>query len=76
MIFGPRTLLFPSLVLLIGTVFSASATNAFADDPFKKTGDDLVKKVPDDPVKNIGGIDDEKPPVAFSDNIRITNACC
>jgi hypothetical protein len=30
-----KTILVPSLVLLIGTVFGTSATNAFADDPFK-----------------------------------------
>jgi len=30
-----RTILIPSLVLLIGSVIGTSATNAFADDPFK-----------------------------------------
>jgi hypothetical protein len=30
-----KTVLIPSIVLLIGTVFGTSATNAFADDPFK-----------------------------------------
>ena len=30
-----KTLLIPSIVLLIRTVFGTSATNAFADDPFK-----------------------------------------
>jgi hypothetical protein len=35
MILRPKTLLLPSIVLLIGTLSGASATNAFADDPFK-----------------------------------------
>jgi hypothetical protein len=30
-----KTVLIPSIVLLIGTVFGTSATNAFSDDPFK-----------------------------------------
>jgi hypothetical protein len=30
-----KTVLIPSIVLLIGTVFGTSATNAFVDDPFK-----------------------------------------
>jgi hypothetical protein len=30
-----KTVLVPSMVLLIGTVLGTSATNAFADDPFK-----------------------------------------
>jgi hypothetical protein len=30
-----RTIIFPSIVLLIGSVIGTSATNAFADDPFK-----------------------------------------
>lgn len=30
-----KTVLIPSIVLLIGTVLGTSATNAFADDPFK-----------------------------------------
>ena len=30
-----RTILIPSIVLLIGSVIGTSATNAFADDPFK-----------------------------------------
>ena len=30
-----KTVHIPSIVLLIGTVFGTSATNAFADDPFK-----------------------------------------
>jgi hypothetical protein len=30
-----KAVLIPSIVLLIGTVLGTSATNAFADDPFK-----------------------------------------
>lgn len=30
-----RTILIPSIVLLIGSAIGTSATNAFADDPFK-----------------------------------------
>ena len=30
-----NTVIIPSIVLLIGTVLGTSATNAFADDPFK-----------------------------------------
>ena len=55
MILRSKTLLLPSIVLLIGTVFGASATNAFADDPFK----------------NIGGIDDDSFPVGFVDKIKV-----
>jgi hypothetical protein len=60
MILRSKTLLLPSIVLLIGTIFGASATyasatNAFADDPFK----------------NIGGIDDDSFPVGFVDKIKI-----
>jgi hypothetical protein len=40
---------------LIGTVIGASATNAFADYPFK----------------NIGGIDDDTFPVGFVDKIKV-----
>ncbi len=35
MIIRPKTLLVSSIVLLIGTLYGASATNAFADDPFE-----------------------------------------
>ena len=35
MILHPKTLLLPSIVLLIGTLYGASAINIFADDPFK-----------------------------------------
>jgi hypothetical protein len=60
MILRSKTLLLPSIVLLIGTVFGASATMtsatiAFADDPFK----------------NIGGIDDDSFPVGFVDKIKV-----
>ena len=55
MILRSKTLLLPLIVLLIGTVFGASATNAFADDPFK----------------NIGDIDDDSFPVGFVDKIKV-----
>jgi len=55
MILRSKTLLLPSIVLLIGTVFGASATNAFADDPFK----------------NIGDIDDDSFPAGFVDKIKV-----
>jgi hypothetical protein len=60
MILRSKTLLLPSIVLLMGTIFGASATyanatNAFADDPFK----------------NKGGIDDDSFPVGFVDKIKI-----
>ena len=32
---SPRTILIPSIVLLIGSVIGTSATNSFTDDPFK-----------------------------------------
>jgi len=35
MTLSSRTILIPSIVLLIGSVIGTSATNAFADDPFK-----------------------------------------
>ena len=35
MILRPKSLLLPSIVLLIGTLYGVSVTNAFADDPFK-----------------------------------------
>ena len=63
MILGSRTLLLPSIVLLIGTVFGASATNAFADDPFKY--------IANDPSKNIGEIHDHSFPVGFVDKIKV-----
>jgi hypothetical protein len=55
MILRSKTLLLPSIVLLIGSVFAASATNAFADDPFK----------------NIGENDDHSFPVGFVDKIKV-----
>jgi hypothetical protein len=55
MILRSKTLLLPSIFLLIGSVFGASATNAFADDPFK----------------NIGDIDDHSFPVGFVDKIKV-----
>ena len=55
MILRSKTLLLLSIVLVIGTVFGASATNAFADDPFK----------------NIGGIDDDSFPVGFVDKLKV-----
>lgn len=64
MILQSKTLLLPSIVLLIGTIFGASAaTNAFADNTFKN--------ISDNPFKNVGGIDDHRFPVGFSDKIRI-----
>jgi hypothetical protein len=42
-----KTVLIPSIVLLIGTVLGSSATSAFADDPFKnkvKVDDDIKQK--------------------------------
>ena len=63
MILRSKTLLLPSIVLLIGTVFGASATNALADNPFKN--------IADDPFKNIGGIDDHSFPVGYVDKIKV-----
>jgi hypothetical protein len=60
MILRSKTLLLPSIVLLIGTVFGASATNASATNAFA-----------DDPFKNIGGIDDDSFPVGFVDKIKV-----
>jgi hypothetical protein len=45
MILSSRTILIPSIVLLIGSVIGTTATNAFADDPFKnKVNIDTNKK--------------------------------
>jgi len=52
MILRSKSLLLPSIVLLIGMIFGAIAVNAFADDPFK----------------NIGEIDDDRFPVGMSIN--------
>ena len=60
MILRSKTLLLLSIVLLIGTVFGASATNASATNAFA-----------DDPFKNIGGIDDDSFPVGFVDKIMV-----
>jgi hypothetical protein len=60
MILRSRTLLLPLIVLLIGTVFGASATNASATNAFA-----------DDPFKNIGDIDDDSFPVGFVDKIKV-----
>ena len=60
MILRSRTLLLPSIVLLIGTVFGASATNASATNAFA-----------DDPFKNIGDIDDDSFPTGFVDKIKV-----
>ena len=68
MILRPKTLLLLSIVLFIGTVFgasatNASATNAFADDPFKN--------IANDPSKNIGEIHDHSFPVGFVDKLKV-----
>ena len=60
MILRSKTLLLPSIVLLIGTVFGATATNATATNAFA-----------DDPFKNIGDIDDDSFPVGFVDKIKV-----
>jgi hypothetical protein len=59
MILRSKTLLLLSIVLLIGTIFGASATNASATNAFV-----------DDPFKNIGDIDDDSFPVGFVDKIK------
>jgi hypothetical protein len=51
MILFSKTLLLASIVLLIGTVFGASATNASA------TNASATNAFADDPFKNIGGIE-------------------
>ena len=60
MILRSKTLLLLLIVLLIGTVFGASATNASATNAFA-----------DDPFKNIGGIDDDSFPVGFVDKLKV-----
>jgi hypothetical protein len=60
MILRSKTILLPSIVLLIGTVFGASATNASVTNAFA-----------DDPFKNIGDIDDDSFPVGFVDKIKV-----
>lgn len=63
MILRTKTLLVTSIVLLIGTVFGTSATNAFTDNQFKNMADD--------PFKNIGEIDDVPFPVGYVDKIKV-----
>lgn len=64
MILSSKTLLLPSIVLLIGMIFGAIAANAFADNSFKN--------IADDPFKNIGEIDDHGfPPAGFVDKLKI-----
>ena len=63
MILSSKTLLLPSIVLLIGMIFGAIAANAFADNSFKN--------IADDPFKNIGEIDDHGPPPGFVDKLKI-----
>ena len=58
-----KTLLLPSIVLLIGMIIGAIAANAFADNSFKN--------IADDPFKNIGEIDDHGPPAGFVDKLKI-----
>jgi hypothetical protein len=58
-----KTLLLPSIVLLIGMIFGAIAANAFADNSFKN--------IADDPFKNIGEINDHGPPAGFVDKLKI-----
>jgi hypothetical protein len=55
LVLSSKTLLLPQIVLLIGTEFGASATNAFVDDQFK----------------NIGVMDDVTYPVGFVDKIEV-----
>ena len=64
MILSSKTLLLPSIVLLIGMIFGAIAANAFADNSFKN--------IADDPFKNIGEIDDHGfLPAGFVDKLKI-----
>ncbi len=60
MILRSKTLLLLSIVLLIGSVFAASATNASATNAFA-----------DDPFKNIGEIDDHSFPVGYVDKLKV-----
>jgi hypothetical protein len=70
MILRSRTLLLPSIVLLIGTVFGASATNASATNA-SATNASATNAFADDPFKNIGGIDDDSFPVGFVDKVKV-----
>jgi hypothetical protein len=70
MILRSKTLLLPSIVLLIGTVFGASATNASATNA-SATNASATNAFADDPFKNIGDIDDDSFPVGFVDKIKV-----
>jgi hypothetical protein len=63
MILPSKTLLLPSIVLLIGMIFGAIAANAFADNPFKN--------IADDSFKNIGENNDHRFPVVYVDKLNI-----
>ena len=64
MILRSKTLVLPSIVLLIGMIFGAIAANVFADNSFKNTADD--------PFKNIGEIEDHTfYPPGYADKLRI-----
>ena len=64
MILRSKTLLLPSIVLLIGMIFGAIAANVFADNSFKNTADD--------PFKNIGEIEDHTfYPPGYADKLRL-----
>jgi hypothetical protein len=75
MILRSKTLLLPSIVLLIGTVFGASATNASATNASatnaSATNASATNAFADDPFKNIGGIDDDSFPVGFVDKVKV-----
>ena len=70
MILRSKTLLLPSIVLLIGTVFGASATNASATNA-SATNASATNAFADDPFKNIRGIDDDSFPVGFVDKVKV-----
>ena len=64
MILHYKTLLLPSIVLLIGMIFGAIAANVFADNSFNNMADD--------PFKNIGEIDEHSfHPPGYADKLRI-----
>ena len=77
MILRSKTLLLPSIVLLIGTVFGASATNASATNASATNASATnasatnASVFADDPFKNIGDIDDDSFPVGFVDKIKV-----
>jgi len=70
MILFSKTLLLASIVVLIGTVFGASATNASATNA-SATNASATNAFAYDPFKNIGEIDDDIPPVGFVDKIKV-----